>query len=127
MRPDPRRHCSAADAGFSLIELMVALAVFALTVLALLNLAGENTRSAVVIEESVLAGVVADNRAVEAMLAAPAQLAAEGREQAGDRGWRWARTVSATESDGIVRIDIQVRPADEDRLAAEISLFRSAP
>jgi len=49
--------------GFSLIELLVALAVFALAVLALLNLAGESTRTAVLLEERVLAGVVAENRA----------------------------------------------------------------
>src|SRR5690606_12602256 len=62
--------------GFSLIELLVALAVFSLVALALLNLAGENTRTAVVIEERVLAGVVADNRAIEVMLATPSELTA---------------------------------------------------
>ena len=113
--------------GFSLIEMLVAMAVFGLVALALLNLAGENTRSAVVIEERVLAGVVADNRAVEAMLASPAQLAAKsaGTESAGDRDWRWTRTVSPTDMDAIVRIDITVMPIGEDRIAAEASVFRS--
>lgn len=116
-------------AGFSLIELMVALAVFALTVLALLHLAGENTRSALVVEEAVLAGVVADNRAVEAMLAAPGGLRgdAEGEAHAGDRDWRWTRTVAATDMDGLVRIDIRVLPEGEDRVAAELSLLRRTP
>ena len=36
----------AERSGFTLIELLVALAVFALAALALLNLGGENTRSA---------------------------------------------------------------------------------
>jgi len=113
--------------GFSLIEMLVAMAVFGLVALALLNLAGENTRSAVVIEERVLAGVVADNRAVEAMLASPAQLAAKsaGTESAGDREWRWTRTVSPTDMDAIVRIDVTVMPIGEDRIAAEASVFRS--
>ena len=113
--------------GFSLIELLVALAVFSLVALALLNLAGENTRTAVVIEERVLAGVVADNRAVEAMLATSSQLAAQsaGSESAGDRDWRWTRTVSPTDMDAIVRIDVTVMPAGEDRVTAEASVFRS--
>ena len=113
--------------GFSLIEMLVAMAVFSLVALALLNLAGENTRTAVVIEERVLAGVVADNRAVEAMLATPAQLASQsaGTESAGDREWRWTRTVSPTDMDAIVRIDVTVMPASEDRIAAEASVFRS--
>ena len=117
-------------AGFSLIELLVAVSVFSLTVLALLNLAGENTRSAVVIEQQVLAGVVADNRAVEAMMATPAQLASAvdgGEVVLGDRTWRWTRRVAATEVDAMVRIDVAVMPADEDRVAAEATLYREAP
>lgn len=113
--------------GFSLIEMLVAMAVFSLVALALLNLAGENTRSAVVIEERVLAGVVADNRAVEAMLSTPADLAGHpvGSESSGDRDWRWSRTVSETDMAAIVRVDVTVMPAGEDRIAAEASVFRS--
>ena len=59
-----RREPHATAGGFSLIEMLVALAVFSLAVIALLHLAGQNTRAASVIEERVLAGVVADNRAV---------------------------------------------------------------
>ncbi|MGH8075117.1 MAG: type II secretion system minor pseudopilin GspI [Lysobacter sp.] len=113
--------------GFSLIELLVALAVFSLVALALLNLAGENTRTAVVIEERVLAGVVADNRAIEVMLATPSELTAQsaGNESAGDRDWRWTRTVSPTDMAEIVRVDVTVMPATEDRVVAEASVFRS--
>jgi general secretion pathway protein I len=112
--------------------MLVALAIFALAVLGLLNLAGENTRTAVVIEERVLAGVVAENRAVEAMVANPAELAAmasatEGNETAGDLHWRWKRELSPTDDPGLVRVDITVMPVDEERIAAELSLFRSVP
>ncbi len=112
--------------GFSLNEMLVALAVFSLAVLGLLNLAGENTRSAVIIEERVLAGVVADNLAVDAMTETPAQLvaAAQGSEVAGDINWRWTRTLSETDDADIVRVDIVVRPQHEERIAAELSLFR---
>lgn len=114
--------------GFSLIELLVALAVFSLAVLALLNLAGENTRAAVVIEERVLAGVVAENRAVEAMVEPLDVLASAnaGSELAGVRQWRWTREVLPTEDPGIVRIAISVWPAQEQRLAAELSVFRES-
>lgn len=120
------RHTPAR--GFSLIEMLVAVAVLSLVALALLNLAGENTRTALVVEERVLAGIVADNRAVEAMLAAPGELSAhaEGSESAGDREWRWTRETSTTDMDAIVRVDVMVMPAGEDRIAAEASVFRSA-
>lgn len=125
MRCRADRHVS--DAGFSLVEMVVALAVFSLAVLGLLNLAGENTRTAIVIEERVLAGVVADNRAVEAMTLEVPELAGatSGTETAGDRIWRWTREISPTDDDAIVRIDIIVMPETEDRIAAEASLFRS--
>lgn len=114
--------------GFSLLEMLVALAVFGLVVLALLNLAGENTRTAAVIEERVLAGVVADNRAVEAAVEPLDALAraVEGNEQLGDRDWRWTRTVATTDDAGVVRVEIAVRPADAERIVAEATVFRSA-
>ncbi|MFP5297125.1 MAG: prepilin-type N-terminal cleavage/methylation domain-containing protein, partial [Alphaproteobacteria bacterium] len=40
-----------ARQGFSLVELLVALAVFSLAAMALLNLSGENTRSAARVED----------------------------------------------------------------------------
>lgn len=113
--------------GFSLLEMLVALAVFGLVVLALLNLAGENTRTAAIVEERVLAGVVADNRAVEASIEPLAALAdaIAGDERVGDRDWRWTRSVDATDDPGIVRVEIAVRPADAERVVAEATVFRS--
>jgi len=121
------RGVGPATRGFSLVEVLVAVAVLSLVALALLNLAGENTRTALVVEERVLAGIVADNRAVEALLAAPAGLAADdaGIETAGDREWRWTRGVQRTDDDAIVRIDIAVLPAGEERVAGEAHVFRS--
>ncbi|MBJ6982802.1 type II secretion system minor pseudopilin GspI [Luteimonas sp. MC1572] len=118
-----RRPCAR---GFSLIEMLVALAVFALAVLGLLNLAGESTRTAVAIEERVLAAVVADNVAVEAMTIDTRLLGddAHGSETAGGRDWRWTRTVAATADASLLRVDITVMPPGEERVAAELALFR---
>src|SRR3546814_9486835 len=44
---------SAPARGFSLVEMLVAVAVLSLVALALLNLAGEHTRPALVVEENV--------------------------------------------------------------------------
>lgn len=116
-----------SDAGFSLIEMLVALAVFALAVLGLLNLAGESTRTAVAIEERVLAAMVADNVAVEAATLDVRELAdqAAGSEEAGGRDWRWTRSTAPTADPSLLRVDIRVSPPGESRVAAEVSLFRS--
>lgn len=109
--------------------MLVALAVFALAVLGLLNLAGESTRTAVAIEEKVLAAVVADNVAVDAATLDVRALAdaAEGREEAGGIAWRWTRTTTPTADPALLRVDVRVFVQGEDRVAAEVSLFRSLP
>lgn len=116
-----------ALSGFSLIEMLVALAVFALAVLGLLNLAGESTRTAVAIEERVLAAAVADTIGVDAATLDVRTLAADaaGREHAGGRDWQWTRSTTPTADPSLLRVDIRVSPADGSHVAAEVALFRS--
>lgn len=116
-----------ADSGFTLLELLVALAIFSLAVVALLNLTGENTRAAVLVEERVLAGVVAENRAVEILAAPvpPEEGRASGEARVGDRLWRWTTVVAATPDPDVLRVDVVVRPADAERIAGEITVFRA--
>jgi len=115
-----------AARGFSLIELLVALAVFALVVVAMLNLSGESVRTAVHVEERVLAGIVAANVAAEAQLLEPAQLAAsqQGSQTLGDRQWAWRRTATDTGSDGLLRVEIEVLRPGDGGVAASASVFR---
>ena len=115
-----------SEAGFTLVELLVALAVFSLAVMALLNVAGENTRAAVSLEERALAGVVAENRAVEALTAEqpPSLGVASGVEAAGERTWRWARQVSRTEDPMVLRVDIAVTAEGGGATLADVTLFR---
>lgn len=116
------------EAGFTLIELLVALAIFSLAVLALLNLAGENSRAGGRLSERVLAEVVLDNRAVEAMTSAtPLAIGrASGIETAGGRPWAWSRQVSRTADPAVVRIDIVVAAPRSRAPLASASLFRGA-
>ena len=111
--------------GFTLIELLVALAVFSLAALALLNLGGENTRSAARAETRTLGGIVAENLAVEAMTARPAPEPgdSDGTQPLAGRDWRWTRAVTATDDPDILRIDIRV--SDDEGQAAERVLFRA--
>lgn len=118
-----------ADPGFTLIEVLVALAIMSLAVLALLNLAGENSRAAGATEARAMAAVVAENRAVEDMAAPvpPVLGDSAGTEIAGGRNWRWTRTVAATADPRVLRIDVRVVPDGGDRTAAEVAVFRAAP
>lgn len=117
----------AAESGFTLIEMLVALSVFSLAVLALLNLSGENARTATVVQEQVLAGVVADNRAVEATVLPLSELASadDGVEEAGGLSWRWRRTLSDTSDPGVVRVDVEVGRTDVPQVVVRLVVFRS--
>jgi len=118
------RYMRSARDGFTLIELLVALAVFSLAALALLNLAGENTRSAARVETRTLGGVVAENLAVEAMIAPQmAEGELSGRTGLAGRDWRWTRTVVATDDPDLLRVDIRV--LTEEGQASDRSLFRA--
>lgn len=115
----------ASRAGFSLLEMLVALSVFALAALALLHLTGEAARSAVRVEERTLGGVVAENRAVEAVAAPrPPMGVSDGVDRLAGRDWAWRREVAATEDPALLRVAVTARL--DGRLAAERVLFRPA-
>jgi len=117
-------------AGFTLVEILVALAVFSLAALALLNLAGENTRSAARVEERTLGGVVAENIAVEASITrALADGQTAGTTHLAGRDWHWTRTVASTDDPGIQRIDIRITggPDSDGGQVADRVLFRARP
>ncbi|CCG35517.1 type II secretion system minor pseudopilin GspI [Xanthomonas citri pv. mangiferaeindicae] len=117
-----------ASGGFSLLELMVALAIFGMAVVGLLNLSGESARTAVVLEERALAAVVAENQAIEATLApAPAIRApANGQVMLGGRSWEWQRQSLPAGAAGLLRIEVRVRAAGQVQEVASLSMLRSA-
>lgn len=110
--------------GFSLLEMTVAIAVFALAVLALLNLSGESTRTAAQLEERTLANIVADNQAVEAtLIAGDAAAPAQGDIELGGRRWHWSRRAENAGQDGLLRVDVDVTPGDSAQVAGTATVW----
>ncbi|MDF2494662.1 type II secretion system minor pseudopilin GspI [Sphingomonas sp.] len=105
----PRR----GNTGFTLIEVMVALAVFSLAALALIRLEGATIRSTALLGDTIVAQMVARNVAIDAVTAArpPTLGRAAGVEQNGGRAWRWVREVRPTGDARILRIDVAVADA----------------
>lgn len=102
-----------SERGFTLVEVMVALAVFSLAALALIRLQGATVRSTAILGDTVMAQMVARNVAIEAVTAAraPALGRAAGVEQNGGRAWRWTRDVRPTGDSRVLRIDVAVSDA----------------
>ncbi len=101
---------NVAERGFTLIEIMVALAVFSLAALALVRLEGATVRGASIIDEDVAAELVARNVALDALTEAEAPMPGRtsGAETNGGRAWRWTRKVSSVGDARVVRIDVAV-------------------
>ena len=115
------------EAGFTLIEMLVALAIFSLAALALLRLEGATMANAGRLHEQAIAQIVARNLAVEAMTdpVPPAFGAAGGRIVNGGVGWRWARRTERSPEPRIQMISINVR-GEVSPAAANLVVFRKA-
>lgn len=114
------------DQGFTLIELMVALAIFSLVALTLLKLQGAIVRNSGEIRSQAMGQVVVHNMAVELLTDphAPALGKEEGVTQNGGANWSWTRTTRSTADPRLVRIDIAVQDA-QGRPAGALSLARA--
>ncbi len=101
------------ETGFTLIEMMVALAVFSLAALALIRLEGATVRGASSLATTLMAQTVARNVAIEALTDArpPAIGTATGVERNGGRAWTWTRVTRPTGDLRILRIDVDVTDA----------------
>ena len=123
--PDlPSRHGGAED-GFTLVEMLVALAIFSLAALALLRLEGATMSTTALLQEQALAQTVARNLAVEAFTdpVAPPLGVIQGREVNAGRNWSWTRRTSLSPEPRIQQIVIEVR-SDRGPEAASLTLFR---
>lgn len=112
-------------AGFTLIEVLIALAVIALALLALTRAAGIQVRSFDALRERTLAGWVAADALTDTRLANPfpSTGSSDGRMQLAGRDWRWTRDVKSTPNANIRRIDISVFLGDATEPSATLSGF----
>ena len=102
--------------GFTLIEVLVALAIVAVGMAALLGALSSSASTTAYLRDKTFAEWVALNQIASLRLkmqtAPPATGNTTGDVEFAGRSWHWRQEVSATEVQGIVRIDVKVRPAD---------------
>lgn len=109
MRPGRR------ERGFTLLEVLVALAIFGLVAAAVLTASGRSLNNAGRLEELTLAGWIADNRLTELQLAQPTPaLGRENRElDYGGRRWEILSAVEASSEPGLLRVTVWVASAEQ--------------
>jgi general secretion pathway protein I len=118
---------SVSEQGFTLLEMVVALAIFALAGLALLRLEGATLMQSAQLADRALGQTVARNLAVEILSdpALPSFGTSNGQVVNAGKEWRWTREVTRTDDIRIARVDIVVTDA-AGRPAGRLSLAKAA-
>jgi general secretion pathway protein I len=102
--------------GFTLIEVLVALAVAAIGLGAALSAVTHATSNTVYLRDRVFASWVADNLITEMRLNPnlPDVTRTDGVVEFAGRKWKWQATVTQTQVEGLRRIDMEIRDGDVD-------------
>ncbi|MFL9813719.1 type II secretion system minor pseudopilin GspI [Stutzerimonas sp. VN223-3] len=100
--------------GFTLLEVLVALAIFAIVAAVVLTAAGRSVNNAGRLEALTLAGWIADNRLTELQLQQPApDIGREDQElEFGGRQWQTLSEVETSGTPGLLRIRVWVAAAE---------------
>lgn len=115
------RRIVSPESGFTLIEVLVALAIVAIGMAAVLGTLTSSASTVVYMRDKTLANWVALNHIAEQRLQPqmPQLGNTDGDVDFAGQKWHWRQETVATAVQGMVRMDVHVRPADvkaaEDR------------
>lgn len=103
-------------AGFTLVEVLVALAIISIALLAALRAAGQGTNNVVELRSRLLAGWVAENLLAEHRARGDWPLLGmqQGKEREGGIEFAWREEVIATPNPEFRRVDVFVSAASEE-------------
>lgn len=110
--------------GFTLIEVVVALAIVAVGMLAVFKTIGDTARNVNELRDRSLAEWIADNRITEIRVSGqmPSVDETAGELDFGNQHWHWLTKVSQTQVEGIRRIDVSVRREEDPEGASIVTL-----
>lgn len=96
--------------GFTLLEVMLAVGIFALVSMALLRIASGALKNHHELEDKIIAGMIADNQTALLYLMSPAQRAFrhQGVFEADGRRWHWQTLPVMTGSSLIQAITVEI-------------------
>ena len=101
-----KQHCS----GFTLIEVLVALAIIALSLGALITSSGSQASQAGYLKQKTIAHWVAMNEITELQVTKtfPDTGKTDGRTEMADHEWYWTRVVKKTEDENSRQVEFEV-------------------
>ena len=110
----PTAHRSLAQRGFTLIEVLAALVIVALGMIAAIQAVTQSARNGTYLRDKTLAHWIGMNVLTERRLQGSAPDVAEstGRVEFAGQQWQWSMTVTQTQVKSLRRLDIAVRRAE---------------
>ncbi|KXS36419.1 MAG: Type II secretory pathway, pseudopilin PulG-like protein [Idiomarina sp. T82-3] len=115
--------------GFTLIEVMVAIAIFAMAALAAVSAASGHLNSLSTIQQRTFAQYVAANRLTELNLTTtwPLKDNQRGSERQGGVEWQWRQQVVETVTPNVVAVTIEVTQGEQDYQWARLTQYVRKP
>ncbi|WP_038175437.1 type II secretion system minor pseudopilin GspI [Vibrio pacinii] len=94
--------------GFTLLEVLVALAIFATAAIATIRSVSQHLNTLNYLEEKTFAAMVADNQMAKVMLTGQKPSKQKGQEQLASREWFWSVEPVNTAGDMLQAFDVSV-------------------
>ena len=120
---------AARSAGFTLIEVMIALTVLAIALAAVMRTIGQSIDLTTNLRDRNIALWVAQNRLLTHQLQRdfPSTSTNEGSSEMGGREWHWREVVTSTPEPKLRRMEIEVRLGAGDSVLARLVGFLEQP
>jgi len=111
--------------GFSLMEALVAIAVFSTAAVGLISLSTNSIRISSQLGDRILARQVAENIAVRTVTDPQLQIIgmSAGEETQRQRSYEWERLITPAPREDLIEIAIRVRVKNEEAVLSEITIL----
>ncbi len=104
---------SCKDGGFTLVEVLAALAIFSVAIVGLSGVGAQSASHAQRLTDKTYAGIVADNVLVRAQLDTPEIGLERGEEDAGGQSYDWVLETVETQQAGLLELTARVSEGDD--------------
>lgn len=118
------------SAGFTLLEVLIALAVLAIAMSAIINIATQSINTLGQLRDQTLASWAALNKINEFLLATepwPNQDSRQGNIELAHRTWRWEARFHKTADPNLTRLELAIRYQDTGPVMTTLTAFKARP
>jgi len=114
--------------GFTLVEVLVALMIFSIAALGLLNAGTKNIQAVNILEQKQIAGIIADNQLILAVHRnAPIRIGTQtNTTEMGGRKWQWRILTETTAQAGFYKLTISVNFDHSEQVIVNRTAFTQA-